>query len=749
VLGILSFRPKAEVLARWQPLANYLNGTVPGLGLRIRALTYPELNAAIAGGELDFVLTNPAHYIELRQSNRMSGAIATLIESEHGHALTQFGGVIVSLARRTDIANLRDLAGKHIAMPDTSSLGGYQMQAFELVRAGVRLPDQDNILVTGMPHDRAIEAVLARTADAGFIRTGVLEQMAAEGKIDPALLRVLDARHVEGFPYALSTRLYPEWPFVAMPRIEGRLSRRVASALLVIDADMPLSSAIGIQGFSVPADYSPVEELMRELRVPPFDAALAITPSDVWQRYHLLVVVGGAAIGIILLMAMRLGVANRGLAVAQRRSAEIAERLHDSEERLRLAVNGVNDGIWDWDLRSDCLYLSPKWKEMIGYRDDELPNVPATFKDRLHAEDRTAVYLSLARYLRGRSPFFAVVFRFRHKDGSWRWILGRGEVQRDADGLPLRMVGSHTDITMQKQAEDDLRLSASVFASSQEGVLIADADKCIIDVNPAFTRITGYLREEVLGQNPSILNSGRQDVAFYRDMWRHLSENGSWRGEVWNRRKDGQIYAELLSIACVRDKRGRPQRYVGVFSDISPLKAQEAALDRLANYDSLTGMPSRRLLDDRLAQALASARRLGHLAAICYLDLDGFKPINDSFGHQTGDQILVAVANAIQDVLRGSDTLARIGGDEFVLLLSDVDTREHVELSIKRVLAAIRRPLPIDGNDINVSASIGIAIFPDHGTLPEILLQHADTAMYAAKKQGKNGYRLFEAELAA
>lgn len=749
-LGILSFRPKAEVQARWQPLADYLNQAVPALNLRIRALSYPELNAAIARDEIDFVFTNPAHYIELRQRSRMSGAIATLIESNHGHALPEFGGVIVCLDGRNDIQRLRDLSGSHIAVPDTSSLGGYQMQALELKRAGVRLPEGERMLVTGMPHDRVIEAVMAGRVDAGFVRTGVLEQMVAEGRADAAQLRVLNRREAPGFPFAASTRLYPEWPFVVMPQVNERLSRRIASALLSVDADMPLSKSLGIAGFAVPADYSSVEELMRELRVPPFDAPLAVTPSDIWQRYSMVIVTLMAATGIVFLMVLRLSVLNRRLSAAQQESASIAEKLRASEERLSLAINGVNDGVWDWDLQSNTLYLSPKWKEMIGYKDHELPNDHASFDDNVHPEDRPDIRDALKRHLDGGTPGYRAVFRFRHKDGSWRWILARGEVQRDADGKPVRMVGSHTDITLQKLAEDDLRLAASVFASSQEGVLITDAENRIVDVNPAFARITGYQREEVLGRNPGMLASGRHDKAYYQEMWNCLKQEGSWRGQIWNRRKNGELYAELLSIDSVRDRHGRPQRYVGVFSDISPLKAQEAELDRLANHDRLTGAPNRRLLDDRLAQALVSARRQERIVAVCYLDLDGFKPINDRLGHQAGDQLLVAVAGAIHETLRGNDTLARIGGDEFVVVLGDIEAEESIEFTLKRVLASLNRPVVLGNEHVRVSASIGVALFPKHGTEPELLLQRADEAMYAAKKQGKNRYEVFQyATLAA
>ena len=745
VLGILSFRPKAEVQQRWQPLADYLGLAIPGLTVTVRALSYPELNVALAGNELDFVFTNPAHYIELREHNRMSGAIATLIEDDHGRALPQFGGTMVCLSGRKDIADLVDLAGKRIAVTDLSSLGGYQMQARELHRAGIALPVGGNLVITGMPHDRVIETILDGKADVGFVRAGVIEHLAAEGRLVAERLRVIHRQPAPDFPYALSTPLYPEWPFVVLPKVDDRLSRRIASALLSIEPGQPLASRLAINGFAVPADYSPVEALMRELRLPPFDAPLPVTVADIWQRYDAILVTLAAAAVVILAMVLRLGAVNRRLAAARNDSAAIADRLQQSEERLRLAINGVNDGVWDWRVGSDELYLSPKWKEMLGYRDHELPNSFAAFEDHMHAEDQHEFREALDGYLRGSTDMFHVVFRLRHRSGEWRWILSRGEAHRDVDGKAVRMVGANSDITAQKLAENQLRLSASVFASSQEGILISDADNRIVDVNEAFTRITGYERDEVIGRNPSMLGSGRQGADFYRDMWRALAHGNAWRGQIWNRRKDGQLYAELLSIACVRDHRGRAERYVGVFSDISPLKAHEAALDRLANYDRLTGVPSRRLLDDRLTQALTAAQRHRHMVAVCYVDLDGFKPVNDHYGHAAGDRMLVAVAAAMQSALRGHDTVARIGGDEFVLVLSEVGERNDVIRSLDRLIAAIGRPVDIGGSELVISASLGVALYPDDGRDPDTLLQRADQAMYRAKKLGRNRYQLFDA----
>ncbi|MBI4999137.1 MAG: EAL domain-containing protein, partial [Rhodocyclales bacterium] len=310
-----------------------------------------------------------------------------------------------------------------------------------------------------------------------------------------------------------------------------------------------------------------------------------------------------------------------------------------------------------------------------------------------------------------------------------------------------KVLVSLIDITERKRSEDGLRLAASVFASSQEGIVISDPDNRIIDVNPAFTRLTGYEREEALGRNPSFLSSGSHNADFYAAMWRSIKTKGAWQGEIWNRRKSGEAFAELLSIIAVKDDRGQLKHYVGAFSDISVLKEHEADLDRIAHYDVLTSVPNRRLLGDRLEQAIARARRLGKNLAVCYLDLDGFKPINDQFGHQGGDRLLVEIARRLQAHSRGDDTVARLGGDEFVLLWNDIGHESECFQALDRILAEVSAPMILDGVPVSVSASIGVTLFPDDDVDADSLLRHADHAMYSAKQLGKNRYQLFDSRL--
>ncbi|UCV20276.1 EAL domain-containing protein [Ferribacterium limneticum] len=298
----------------------------------------------------------------------------------------------------------------------------------------------------------------------------------------------------------------------------------------------------------------------------------------------------------------------------------------------------------------------------------------------------------------------------------------------------------------QLAVEKQLILHATAFRSAHDGITLTDASGNILDVNPAFSRITGWERSEVIGRNPRVLKSGRHDREFYEAMWKSINETDSWRGEIWNRNKYGEVYPELLSISAVRDSAGKLTNYVAVFSDIGRLKAQESQLTQMAYYDPLTELPNRTLLADRLVQGIAQTRRTTTLMAICYLDLDGFKPVNDTWGHGAGDMVLIEIANRMRQIMRGGDTVARLGGDEFVLLLLGFSSEAECQEAIRRLQAQIAKPLTVLPEAISISASIGVTLFPNDDEDPDTLLRHADQAMYRAKQAGKNCFQIFDAE---
>ena len=338
---------------------------------------------------------------------------------------------------------------------------------------------------------------------------------------------------------------------------------------------------------------------------------------------------------------------------------DLLQALTQSEFRWKFAIEGAGDGVWDRDLQTGQETYSRRWKEMLGYSEDEILPNHQEWESRIHPDDRQGVLASDADYIAGKAASYEVEYRLRCKDGSYKWILSRGMiVSRDANGKPLRTIGTHTDISERKKAEGSIRLAANVFKHALEGIMITALDGTIIEVNDAFTEITGYSRDEALGQNPRLLKSGRHDKAYYEQMWGDLTQQGIWVGENWNRRKNGEIYAQTQKISTARDAQGRPLQYVCLFSDISAAKNHEQELERIARYDSLTKLPNRALLGERLEQALNQTRRRGQHLAVVFIDLDGFKAVNDTHGHEAGDHLLITLAERMKGALRDGDILA-------------------------------------------------------------------------------------------
>ena len=298
-------------------------------------------------------------------------------------------------------------------------------------------------------------------------------------------------------------------------------------------------------------------------------------------------------------------------------------------------------------------------------------------------------------------------------------------------------------------SETERRLSATVFDCSSDAIIVTDPRNAIISVNPAFCEITGFSRAEVIGKDPRMLSSGRQDREFYAHMWKSLQEAGKWSGEVWNRRKDGEVYPEWLSVSTVKNSKGETTHYVGIFSDITERKQAEERVRHLAHYDALTDLPNRILFHDRLQQALIQAQRNREQVAVMFIDLDRFKIINDTLGHSIGDLLLQAVAGRLINCIRQGDTVCRQGGDEFVILLPKVHHAEDAALVAQKILDSIIQPFFLDRHELHISASIGISFYPGDGVSLEILMKHADVAMYRAKELGRNNYQFYFSSLNA
>ncbi|MDO8988640.1 MAG: diguanylate cyclase [Sideroxyarcus sp.] len=500
-IGVLAFRPKPITLEQWQPLVGIFKRAMPQRDFVIEALTLTELEKAVAAREVDFVLTNPGHYVFLSKRFGLSSAIATLVVDESGKPTRSFGGVIFTRADEIRIDTLASLRGKKIATVGTDSLGAYQMQVYEMRRQGIRLPQDATMIVTGQPQDKVVEAVLSGQADAGFVRTGVLESLQREGKLDMARIKVVNSQYESRFPVEVSTRLYPEWPFAALPRTDERLAKHVAASLFLLEENSAAAKTMKVYGFVIPGDYSTVADVLRELRAPPFEEVPLFTLEDVVSQYRWQILLGLAAGGL-------------------------------------------------------------------------------------------------------------VVFLFLHL--------------------------------------------------------------------------------------------------------------------LWTKRKLHEEHHLVLH--------------------------QQHQMRQMAFYDVLTMLPNRRLLYDRLGQAIATNRRSNRYAALMFLDLDNFKPLNDAHGHEVGDLLLIEAARRLKGCVREIDTVARLGGDEFVVLLSELAPRRDesvVQAGIiaEKVRAALASPyhLTIEREDQpdtivehHCSASVGVTLFLNHQIEPEEILHRADVAMYKAKELGRN-----------
>ncbi|UHD18531.1 EAL domain-containing protein [Thiocapsa bogorovii] len=424
------------------------------------------------------------------------------------------------------------------------------------------------------------------------------------------------------------------------------------------------------------------------------------------------------------------------------------------EERLLLkqAERIANIGAWEWEVAEDRWTHSTGWTAIHGIA-GQLPQSTAEMLAIIPTDERDAVQDALEAALDGRRPFDIEHRIIRPIDGVLRRIHAVGEVIRNHRGEALAMRGIARDITASKEAEAELRIAAIAF-EAQEGMLVTDAEEHILRVNEAFTRNTGYTAEEVIGRNPRLLRSGRHDPDFFAEMWARISDQGYWQGEIWNRRKNGEVFPEWLTVTAVRDDLGHVTHYVGTLTDISQRKEDEAVIRRLAFYDPLTGLANRRLLLDRLNQTLAAAARTGQDGALIFIDLDNFKQLNDTRGHQVGDLLLEEVAHRLTETVRKSDSVARLGGDEFVVLLQDLgdDSAQAAALAEavgEKIITVLGRPYMLAGKEHESTPSLGIAMFDREPHTAEEILKHADLAMYQAKAAGRNRLRFYDPKMQA
>ncbi|MEG0821426.1 MAG: EAL domain-containing protein, partial [Burkholderiaceae bacterium] len=443
-----------------------------------------------------------------------------------------------------------------------------------------------------------------------------------------------------------------------------------------------------------------------------------------------------------------------GQEISELLQAQVATR--QAKNRLEFALGIAGDAVWEWDIESGRIIHNEQWRRTFDAPNDGFEHSYAEFISLIHPDDRERFRRHCAAV--DADDKLECEHRMETYLGRKIWVRVRGRVsERNPSGRALKMIGRITDITAERATAEAQRIAAVAF-ESQEGMIVTDRHARILRVNHAFTELTGYSAEEAIGHTPSLLRSGRHDATFYMTMWQQIAATGRWQGEVWNRRKNGDSFPEWLTITAVRDEIGAVSHYVGAFLDITEQKEAQTRISHLAFYDPLTGLPNRRLLLERLPQTTSEHRRSGQYGALIFLDIDHFKTLNDTLGHDVGDQFLRLVAQRLKQLVRETDTVARLGGDEFVILLPQLGTAIGTAVRVTATLAqklctALGQPYELDNRMLYSSASLGICLFPAHENAhedaAESLLKQADLALYKAKGAGRNQIRFYSPELQA
>lgn len=419
---------------------------------------------------------------------------------------------------------------------------------------------------------------------------------------------------------------------------------------------------------------------------------------------------------------------------ARQKADEMSVESINRERFIRTIADGLPSMIAYWDKNLICKFANSVYLRWFGFTPSEILGM--SIKDLLGEQLFSLNFPYMQRALAGEPQEFER--EIKRPDGSIGYTLANYIPDRDSSGEIMGFFALVTNITKVREADAAIRLSASVFEATSEGIMVTDPQSIILSVNQAFTRLTGYTQEEAVGRNANLLSSSRHSPEFFNNLYKELNLSGKWKGDVWSKRKDDTVFLEKLSISAIKNDAGEITTYVGVFDDITVQWDKEQLVHHMAFHDSLTGLPNRLLLVERLGQLITMAEREKRQIALLFLDLDGFKLVNDILGHDMGDHVLKTIATRLEGQLRGSDTVARLGGDEFVILLDNPDSRESISIIASRLIAVVNEPILNLGKDARVGTSIGIALFQNEGQTPDQLLKLADDAMYKAKKSGKN-----------
>ena len=643
------------------------------------------------------------------------------------------------------------------------------MQIWTLLKQGLQKNQIKQFRFTGMPHDNVVQEVIEGKADVGFVRTGVIEGMVRDGKIRFDQIKVLNRQPTEKFPLLLSTDLYPEWPVAAELDVPQSLIKKVVIALLNIQPNDRAAQVGQYYGFSSTGDYASIESLMMRINENP-ERTHEFELRDIVRKYSiqlqilsLIVILVIFSIAIYFFRVNKIVVKiskereqltdkteelNTELETANQnleRTVEVrTSQLRMSEERYRRIVETAREGIWELGPDTLTTFVNASMAEMLGYSEKEMIGRPAS--DFMFDEDMIDHLKQMDTLRQGVPENYER--RFRRKDGVAVWTLASAAPLVNDEHRFMGSVGMLTDITERKRVEKELRESETLFRTLTDNALVGIdiiQDNQFSYVNPAFAEVFGYSQSELVGASPLILlHSDDRELVAEQLRRRASGELPTMDYEFRGRRKNGET-RNIKVFSVQVSLNGRPAIMANLL-DITERKQAEERIDRLAHFDQLTGLPNRNLLNDHFKYAIKLAQRSGEPLAVMFIDLDHFKNINDTLGHSIGDQLLMEVAKRLKAVLREEDLLSRQGGDEYVVILPRSDA-DGAALVASKLIEAVTRPCHIEQHELIITPSIGIAIYPHDGTNMETLSKNADTAMYRAKQEGRNGFRFYSPEM--
>ena len=782
-IGVLAKRGDAKAIKKWGPTAEYLSNTVDSYQFEIVPLDFDEIESAITQQKISFILTNPTMYVDL-EHNYTIRRLLTLKNRILNQPQTRFSGVILTHKDNNKIFKIDDLKGRSFAAVKYSSLGGFQM-AWGVMHDHQIDPFKDlKSLQYLNTHDAVVKAVLSGEFEAGTVRSDTLERMAAEGLINLDQIRVINQQFADPdnpYPFLRSTPLYPEWPFASLKSTPAELTEAVTISLLLMPEDSAAAIESNSLGWGIPLNYQPVHKLLKKLNIGPYKNFNKITLKKVFFKYWYLILLGVFALIILSAILIYFNKLNKSLRHSKsaldrahnelehrvdERTRELSESnihleqeidkniqtqraLAESEKFTHLILSAITEGVYGIDTAGIITFTNRATEEMLGYEGDEL--IGTSIQKTVHHSLADDTPLAIKD-----CPVYQVINSGQSLSGDdqtyWRSDNSHFPIEYNANpifnrGELIGAVVNFRDISARKQQEASLKRLSAAVEQSPVSVIITDTDGLIEYANPKFCEVTGYELAEVLGLNPNILSSGHQSELFYKNLWKTIKAGKQWSGELKNRRRNGDLFWESVTIAPISDNSGAIINFLAIKEDITEKKQAEEIIFRQANYDSLTELPNRILFRVQLEDILSAAQRQNTQAAVLMVDLDRFKQINDTLGHNFGDLLLKQAAERMLAYLRQSDTLARVGGDEFIVVLAQSKQPDAAEIVSAKMIASLSLPFKLDGHEAFVSASIGIAIYPDDSDKVDKLIQHADTAMYQAKDAGRSNFKFYLPEM--